>query len=149
MSGLDQIAEAKIQKAMDAGEFDRLAGKGKPLHLEDNPFEAEGWGAAFRLIRQNGYSLPWIEAGMEIEHERLLAHRLLRTAYRGSNPEARLKADEQFAERIAALNQAILNYNLRVPALVFQRHTLDLDQERAAALSNSLDSAAAESQPQE
>lgn len=149
MSGLDQIAEEKIRKAMQAGKFDQLQGKGKPLNLSDNPYEPEGWGMAFHLIRQNGFSLPWIEVGMEIERERLQAHRLLRCACQEREPEARRQADELFAQRIEKLNREINQYNLRVPAAVFQRHTLDLETERAAALSNRLAPPAAESHPQE
>lgn len=149
MSGLDQIAEEKIRKAMEAGQFDRLQGKGKPLNLSENPFEPEGWGMAFRLIRQNGFSLPWIEAGMEIERARLQAQHLLRCAWHEPEPEGRCQADELFARRIETLNREIIQYNLRVPAAVFQRHTLDLETERATALSDRLAPPAAESHPQD
>ncbi len=149
MSGLDQIAEEKIRKAMEAGEFDRLAGKGKPLKLEDNPYEAEGLGSAFRLLKNNGFTLPWIEEGMEIERKRLLAHRLLRSARRANAVGELDSADELFASRIELLNCEILQYNLRVPAMVFQRGTLDLDKERAAALGENPDARAAESQLQD
>lgn len=130
---------------MQAGEFDRLAGRGKPLNLEENPFEPEGWGSAFRLIRQNGYSLPWIEAGLEIKRQRLQAHRMLRDARRDSDPGAYRRELEVFAGRIAALNREINQYNLRVPAAVFQRRTLNVETERAAALN----SPAAETQTQD
>ena len=134
MSGFDQIVEEKIREAMEAGKFEKLAGKGKPLNLEENPYEPDGWGMAFRLIRQNGFSLPWIEVGMEIENERLLAHRLLHSACRESGSEDCHNAHALFASRIETLNREIAQYNLRVPAEVFQRTLLDLENERAAAL---------------
>jgi DnaJ family protein C protein 28 len=149
VSGFDRIAEEKIRQAMAAGEFDQLSGKGKPLNLQENPYEPEGWGTAFRLIQQNGFSLPWIEAGLEIERERLQAHRLLRCACRESDPATSNQAHERFAHRIERLNQEIKQYNLHVPALVFQRHMLDLDTERAAALSDRLCPPGAESQVQD
>lgn len=134
---------------MDAGEFDQLAGKGKPLKLTENPFEPEGWGPAFRMLKNNGYSLPWIEEGMEIERKRLLAHRLLRSACQGNLAEDCGSADALFAQRIELLNREILQYNLRVPGLVFQRGTLDLEKERAAALGGMPDPQSVNSQPQE
>lgn len=149
VSGLGQIAEEKIRKAMEDGQFDRLRGQGKPLKLQENPFEPEGWRMAFHLIRQNGFSLPWIEVGMEIERERLAAHRLLRCACQELEPEARRQAEYHFAQQIEALNREINQYNLRVPAAVFQRGTLDLETERAAALCDRLSPPPAESLPQE
>ncbi len=146
MSGFDRIAEEKIRQAMQAGKFDQLSGKGKPLNLQENPYEPEGWGTAFRLLRQNGYSLPWIEVGMEIEHERLQAHRTLRNACQDSDEEVKRRAYELFASRIETLNRDILRYNLRVPAIVFERRMLDLETERGAALNERLNSPAAQSQ---
>ncbi|HWQ04336.1 MAG TPA: DnaJ family domain-containing protein [Longilinea sp.] len=145
MSSFDRIVEEKIQAALQAGKFDQLSGKGKPLNLEENPYEPDGWGMAFRLIRQNGFSLPWIEVGMTIENERLLAHQLLRSACRESGSEDCRIAHELFASRIESLNREIAQYNLRVPAAVFQRSRLDLETERAAALSEMSRPAADES----
>jgi len=147
VSGFDRIVEEKIHKAMQAGKFEGLAGKGKPLNLEENPYEPDGWGMAFRLIRQNGFSLPWIEVGMEIENERLLAHRLLRSACREPRSENCRIAHALFASRIDTLNREIAHYNLRVPAQAFQRSLLDLEKERAAALMDLSHPDAEESQP--
>jgi DnaJ family protein C protein 28 len=138
VSGFDRIVEEKIREAMQAGKFDELAGKGKPLNLNENPYEPDGWGMAFRLIRQNGFSLPWIEAGIEIEKERLLAHRLLRHACQESGSEDCRIAQALFASRIEKLNHEIVQYNLRVPAEVFQRNLLDLEKEQAGALNEQL-----------
>ncbi len=146
MSGFDRIAEEKIRQAMQAGKFDQLAGKGKPLNLQENPYEPEGWGTAFRLLRQNGYSLPWIEVGMEIEHERIQAQRYLRNACQDSDDEVKRRAHELFASRIETLNREIVQYNLRVPAMVFQRRLLDLETERAAALKERFNSKVTQSQ---
>lgn len=147
MSGFDRIVEEKIREAMQAGKFDELTGKGKPLNLEENPYEPDGWGMAFRLIRQNGFSLPWIEAGMEIEKERLLAHRLLRHACQERGSEDCRMAQALFAGRIEKLNREIVQYNLRVPAEIFQRNLLDLEKELAGALNEQIKPPAIESRP--
>lgn len=136
MGEFGRIAEEKIRRAIEAGEFDQLAGKGKPLNLEDNPFEPDGMGTVFRLLKNNDYTLPWIEEGMEIERKRLLAHRMLRYACQtGKSPEQHHQAQEVFAQQIESLNSEIIHYNLRVPGAVFQRNTLNIEAERAAALS--------------
>ena len=136
MSDFGRIAEEKIRKAMEAGEFDRLAGKGKPLCLEENPFEPEGMGAVYRLLKHNDYTLPWMEEGLEIERKRLLAHRALREASLAENaPELIRQAQEAFSLQIESLNREIIHYNLRVPGAAFQRTLLNVESERATALS--------------
>ncbi|NMB69266.1 MAG: DUF1992 domain-containing protein [Chloroflexi bacterium] len=136
MSDFGRIAEEKIRKAMEAGEFDRLAGKGKPLPLEENPFEPEGMGAVYRLLKHNDYTLPWMEEGLEIERKRLLAHRALREASLAENaPELIRQSQEAFSRQIESLNREIIHYNLRVPGAAFQRTLLNVEAERAIALS--------------
>lgn len=150
MGEFDRIAEDKIRKAMEAGEFDRLAGKGQPLKLEENPFEPEGMGAAFRMLKDNNITLPWIEEGMEIERKRLEAHRLLRDASSSHAMPADLRvANERFTQTIETLNREIAHYNLRVPGTTFQRKLLYLEAERTAALSPRLSPAAQESNTQD
>jgi hypothetical protein len=127
MSGFDRIAEEKIRQALEAGEFRNLRGAGKPLRLDDNPYEPEGWGVAFTLLKNNGYTLPWIEESKEIDHELAAAHRGLADAG-PIDPDARAA----FASRVEALNRRILGYNLRVPSPAFQRRLLHLPTELAA-----------------
>ena len=50
-----------IRKAQQEGKFDDLPGKGKPLKLEDDPHADPAWQLAFRMLKEAGYSLPWIE----------------------------------------------------------------------------------------
>lgn len=150
MGEFDRISEEKIRRAMEAGEFDRLPGKGKPLKLDENPYEPEGMGAAFRMLKNNNFTLPWIEEGMEIERQRLLAHRALHDACAlQASPEDTRQAHVQFAQRIESLNREIIHYNLRVPGPAFQRIMLNLEAERAAALSSQLMTGSPESRPQE
>ena len=37
------IADAKIEEAMKAGEFDNLPGMGKPLALDEEPYDPYWW----------------------------------------------------------------------------------------------------------
>ncbi len=58
-----------IQKAMQAGQFDDLPGKGKPLNLDENPFADPEWELAQHVLKSSGYTLPWIETRQQIERE--------------------------------------------------------------------------------
>src|SRR5579859_4881248 len=60
--------EEQIQEAVARGEFNNLAGTGKPLNLEDNS-QAGDKTSAYRLLKQNGYAPPEIELLKEIRRE--------------------------------------------------------------------------------
>ena len=98
------IAERKIREAMEDGAFDHLEGTGKPLDLEENPFEDPSLRMAHRLLKNNGFAPAWIEEGREIEteSERLRAQ----AAAPGGD----------FQGRVAALNRRIVAFNLKAPA---------------------------------
>jgi len=61
-----------IQEAMEQGLFDNLPGRGKPLDLsdEDNPFVPRDMRLAYRMLRQHGYVLPWIDDRKDLERKR-------------------------------------------------------------------------------
>src|SRR5689334_8190009 len=67
--------EEQIQEAISRGEFDHLAGTGKPLNLEDDHLAGDKT-SAYRLLKQNGYAPPEIELLKEIrrENERVEQH---------------------------------------------------------------------------
>jgi hypothetical protein len=73
--------EEQICRAMEEGQFDNLPGKGKPLHLEDNPFEDPEWRLAHHVLRSSGFTLPWIEARRELEAAILEARTALRRSW--------------------------------------------------------------------
>ena len=56
----------QIRKAMEEGQFDNLPGKGKPLHLDENVHEDPGWRMAYHVLKNAGYTLPWLEKRQEI-----------------------------------------------------------------------------------
>ena len=125
--------EEHIRRAQEQGKFDDLPGKGKPIRWEENPHEDPEWHLAHSMLRQAGFSLPWIETLREIEDE--LAS--MRTALRRSWEWRRQALDENqrydfvegewqkaldnFRQQLEALNKRIFNYNLEVPAPNFQR----------------------------
>jgi DnaJ family protein C protein 28 len=134
--------EEHLRKAMAEGKFDNLPGKGKPIHLdESNPHADPGWELAYRMLKESGYSLPWIEAVREIQKDIEAARKDLRIAWEwhqaaltefkpGSFPNGEWeRATKAFKAKIATLNQRIRDYNLEVPAARFQRPVLNYERE--------------------
>lgn len=120
----ETVAERKIQEAMEAGEFDNLAGKGQPLDLDVNPFEPAHLRIAHRVLK-NAQALPeWLQLEKDIEREQqalrtgrervLRALRHARTAATRERTAARFRAEHR--ERLSLLNTLILRYNYVAPA---------------------------------
>src|SRR5262249_12030657 len=115
MDGWASIAERKIREAMAQGEFDHLAGRGKPLDLEENPFEDPSLRMGHRLLRNNGFAPAWIEEAKDLQREidaALLAP--------GSG--------EAFRARVEDLNRRIVAHNLKTPSAQFHMRTVDVNR---------------------
>ena len=134
------LVEERIQKAIAAGEFANLPGKGKPLHLDENPWEDPEWRIANHLLKSNGFSLPWIETRREIEGELDAARAMLKRAWDHHQQAVRgeqavkfqagwERAVVAFRNQVESLNRRILSYNLEVPAIQFQRRTIQVERE--------------------
>jgi len=67
MSSTRDLVEEQIRKAQQRGDFDNLAGAGKPLDLEENPFEPVEMRMAFKILKENDFAPYWIELGKEID----------------------------------------------------------------------------------
>jgi DnaJ homolog subfamily C member 28 len=67
MDWCESIADRKVRQAMEAGAFDNLPHKGKPIRIETNPFEDPSEWMAHHLLRVNGFAPPWIEESKEID----------------------------------------------------------------------------------
>lgn len=74
MSLLDEIAEERILAAIRRGEFDQLAGAGKPLELDDDALVPPELRMAFRVLKNAGYVPPEVELLRDLrELERTVA----------------------------------------------------------------------------
>jgi DnaJ family protein C protein 28 len=130
MSLSDRISDERIRAAMEEGKFDNLPGMGKPLNLDENPFELEDTRMTNNLLRSNDFAPAWIEFGKEIKQDLEVA----RSRYKAARVNENKHAQEEFSIAIASLNRRILDYNLKVPSSVFQRPLLDLHKEISAIL---------------
>lgn len=117
------VAERKIQEAIDAGEFDNLELAGKPLNLDENPFETVEQRVMNRVLR-NARALPeWMQLEQDIRREMdaLPATRArgLRAVRNARNLPSRVRAAERlrsdFRERLDLVNTMLLKYNMNAP----------------------------------
>lgn len=143
--------EEQIRRAMEDGQFDHLPGEGKPLHLDENPFEDPAWRLAHHLLRSNGFSLPWIERRREIEANLDEARSTLRQAFANwqdgkacrepatHGNEEWHRAIKSFCQRIADLNKQILSYNLEAPSPRFHLRLLNPDRELELTIATASD----------
>ncbi|MBN1931496.1 MAG: DUF1992 domain-containing protein [Desulfobacterales bacterium] len=75
LPGFEKIVEERIKKAQQKGEFDNLAGSGKPLTFEDDRFIAEELRLAYKILKNADCVPPEIELKKEIERvEELLSN---------------------------------------------------------------------------
>jgi hypothetical protein len=73
MDLLDKLAEARIQEALENGDFDDLPGAGRPLQLDDDSAVPEELRAAYRIFKNAGFLPLALQIRREIhETEKLL-----------------------------------------------------------------------------
>jgi DnaJ family protein C protein 28 len=140
MNNYAKSIDEQIKQAIQRGEFDDLPGKGQPLDLSENPYEDPGWRLAHRLLKENGYTLPWIDTRNRLEKDYQQAMQTLarnwqwrqnKLGHRGlvqAEKEWQL-ALEAFRNEVITLNKRIRDYNLEIPSNQFQRRQINAEQE--------------------
>jgi hypothetical protein len=66
MDAFLKIAEERIRKAIDDGEFDNLRGAGKPLVFDDESWIPEDLRLSYRILKNNGFIPPELELRNDI-----------------------------------------------------------------------------------
>ena len=95
---------------------------------------------AFQALRSSGYTLPWIDKRRQIEvdidqarenlartwewRKNALSEREVSDGFISSEWQ---RAQFEFQQEVADINQRIFNYNLEVPSEQFQRRKIDCD----------------------
>ena len=135
--------DEQIRRAMQEGQFEELPGRGRPLQLDDEPFEDPDWRLAHHMLRSAGYSLPWIETRREIEADLATVCLDLKKAWERHQSVARgpdltrqrwNQAQVNFREAIADLNKRILSYNLEAPSMQLQLNPINPEREIERAM---------------
>jgi len=135
MNRLESLAEKRLREAIENGEFDDLPGKGEPIDLRENPFEDPDLRTVHRLLRNAGFAPAWIEERKDIDAELAAAQTKLTRAWALFGPGGKAPSEaewersvKEFREQVMELQQRIRIYNLKAPAVVFQRKHLDVEQ---------------------
>lgn len=61
MHVFDELVEARIQEALERGDFENLPDAGRQLELEEDPFIPEDMRLACRILKNAGYVPPEME----------------------------------------------------------------------------------------
>lgn len=128
MEAWTAIAERKIQLAIEAGEFDNLPHRGKPILIEANPFEDPTHWMAHHLLRVNGFAPAWIEEASEIDRITTSLRDDIANSRRrhATDPPDWQRALDGFRARVEEINRRIRSFNLKCPATQFQKPLVEL-----------------------
>jgi hypothetical protein len=102
MNLLNQIAETRIQEAIERGELRDLPGEGKPLQLDDDSAIPEELRLAYRILKNAGFLPPELQLRKEVRE----AEQLLQQLPEGERSRARL---ELLQLRLAATRRQPIN----------------------------------------
>jgi DnaJ family protein C protein 28 len=130
-----------IQEAIQAGAFDNLPGKGKPLNLDENAHVPPEWRMAFDMLQKHGFAPGWVELRRELEENLKAAREALARAWawqaaaleNGEDADWVAaewgKAQGRFRAQAEAINKKIESYNLAIPSERVSRARVDADEE--------------------
>ncbi len=127
MAWLDRLIDEKIKAAQERGAFDRLAGAGKPLQLDDES-GGEDW-LANHILREAGALPEWLQLRKEIYEERprviaaLREYQAYERSLDTSLPGHRAilaRLEERYRKLAAELNAKIDLHNVRCPSIAHE-----------------------------
>ena len=103
MNLLDQIAETRIQEAIERGELRDLPGEGKPLQLDDDSAIPEELRLAYRILKNAGFLPPELQLRKEVRE----AEQLLQQLPEGERSRARARLELLQLRLAASRRQSI------------------------------------------
>ncbi len=137
--------EKIIKAAMERGEFDNLPGKGKPLDLNENPFEDPAMALVNHVLKNAGFAPAWIEDRREVGERLEQARAALRRSWTWQGTalvhgvstvvvlDVWQRAEADFRAEVEQINRQVLNHNLKAPSPLVHLRPVDADEEVARA----------------
>jgi hypothetical protein len=125
------IAERLLKQAIEGGDFDCSAGKGKPLQKLDSPSLDQAWRLDFHILKNAGLRPLWLELDLEIRRTLQESRKDLANAARtyGIDGPDWENSVLRFLNRIEEVNHLIRELNPKVPHSRFQRVLVDPERE--------------------
>lgn len=144
MSSTQDLVEGQIEKAMKRGAFNNLEGAGKPLNLDENPYEPPEMRMAIKILKDNDFAPYWVELGKDIDagQQKLRSNvdafkrytrmtfsekRSNSTLHRYDKRKAAFYAESR--EHLETISKKILDYNLHCPTFRLGRANFTVDDE--------------------
>lgn len=144
------VIEERLREAQERGDFDRLAGAGRPLPDLNDPTDDPDW-MSNHILKSAGFVPPAIDLSQEVRRDReaaahilerlgaqrarTLRHVPIQPADQAAFNALRARLLEEYRSALLALNRKVLALNLSAPAALHQRgYRVDIEMERASAL---------------
>ncbi|KAA3463918.1 dnaJ-like protein subfamily C member 28-like [Gossypium australe] len=128
------VVEQRIWHSMEEGQFENLAGKGKPLNLNTNPHADPAEDTLYRILSKNGCAPEWVELNKEIRTEvsewRVALKKAWTSKCNGNDEEKWIECCESLKKQLRDINDKVFRYNLIVP---FGRQMFGLKWEKEVA----------------
>ena len=135
------VIEEQIAKI----EIDTQTTKGKPLNLGGNPYRDPSDELAHDMLRNAGYTLPWIDDAKQIDARLEAARGKLQRAWEETMElrDAQICAGHQWVEGswqaslrefrkdVEQINREIRDYNLKAPSVALHKFSIRVDEELA------------------
>ncbi len=103
---IEKFVEEQVRRAIEAGEFDNLPGKGKPLDLKAYFDTPEDLRMAYSILKSNNFVPEEVEMLKEIE-----AQKKRLDACRDEDQKDRLR--KEISDKTIALNMLLERHNRR------------------------------------
>lgn len=137
--------QSLIEEQIARLDLDNLPNKGRPLDLSVDPYVNPADELANRVLKNAGFTLPWIEEGQRLDAEIDAARRKLDRAWRETMDlrDAQLCAGHQwvegawmaalreFRQQVEQINRKIRDFNLKVPVASLQKFSIRVADELA------------------
>lgn len=137
--------QSLIEEQIARLDLDNLPNKGRPLDLSVDPYVKPEDELANRVLKNAGFTLPWIEEGQRLDAEVNAARQKLDRAWRETRElrDAQLCAGHQWVEgawaaalrefraQVEEINRKIRDFNLKVPVASLQKFSIRVDEELA------------------
>jgi len=149
MKNWQRMVDEMLKEAIGDGDVSALPGAGKKLPPADKSIPNE-WQLAFKIMQEQNVLPEWVAAGKALAQREAQLREKLKAraaAYRRevqatrARPTAQAEVEKRwhsysadFRQRVERYNRELLLYNLKLPAGLPHRQSLNSDQLIAAAL---------------